>query len=211
MAAKKKKKKTKKKKTGPKPGLRMTPNRELFCQQVAAFPKKSHCDIYMEVWTSCSKPAAAMGASRLLTYDIILNRIAELRKPAMDKLDISVERTMTELARGGYYDPALAFDKESNTLLDIWDMPQEIRAAISSVETKELFDGDNKLIGYTKKVRFHNKPKNLELLGKTNKLNLYTEHHTVDQLPVGTESIKNATKDIAKDIAKEVAKINKSK
>ena len=212
VAKKKKiiKKKAEKKKTGAKRGFRMTPNRELICQAIAENPNKNRTEIYLEVFPNSSRKAAAISVSRLMSYDIMKSRVNELLKPSMDKLDISIDRTMTELARGGYYDPALIYD-EDNCILPVRDMPIEIRAAIASVEVTELFNDSRVLIGYTKKVKFHNKPKNLELLGKTNKLSMFSEHIKIDEIPIDEQAINNAKKDIAKDIAKELAKINRTK
>jgi phage terminase small subunit len=49
------------------------------------------------------------------------------------------------------------------------DIPVDIRKAISSIEIVEEYDGtgkNRKLIGYTKKIRFWDKNRALENLGK---------------------------------------------
>lgn len=62
------------------------------------------------------------------------------------------------------------------------DWPEGIALAISSIEVNELYDGfgrDKKQIGFTKKVKFWDKTKALELLGKDKSMFIHKTEHTV--------------------------------
>jgi len=64
----------------------------------------------------------------------------------------------------------------NGTLRAIKDMSPSVAAAISSVKTKELFDEDGKLLGYTNEIRFWDKNAALKLLGTH--LAMYLERHS---------------------------------
>lgn len=82
-------------------------------------------------------------------------------------------RLVDEMLHLSSVDLRAAYD-ENNCLLDIKDMPAEAAKAIAGVEVFEEFQGygkDREYIGRTKKVRFYDKLKAIELLGK--KLAMY--------------------------------------
>lgn len=86
-----------------------------------------------------------------------------------------VQRIFAELKTMATVDIRDAFD-ENGRLRDIASMPEELARCISSVEVFEEFSGrglDKELTGHTKKIRFWDKLKSLELLGKN--LNMFIE------------------------------------
>jgi hypothetical protein len=74
-----------------------------------------------------------------------------------------------ELRNVGMIDIGRAYDSLGR-LLPIDQIPPEVRSAIVAIESEELYDnqseGARELIGYTKRVKFSDKLKALELLGK---------------------------------------------
>ena len=75
---------------------------------------------------------------------------------------------MNECCRIAFADVGQAFN-EDNTLKAIHEMPEDIRRAVSGIEVDEIYEGtgkDRELIGYTKKVKFWNKGKQIETLFK---------------------------------------------
>lgn len=78
-----------------------------------------------------------------------------------------------------------AYD-EHGRLLPMKDMPEHLARAIASVEVDELFEGvgkDREQVGVTKKVKFWNKDKMVETLGKQVGLfNPIQKHHVSDKL-----------------------------
>ena len=78
------------------------------------------------------------------------------------------ERCLQELRAIATLDVRQAYN-EDGTLKNVRDMPPQLAAALQSVETDELFEGngaDRTMIGYTKKVKFWDKAKAIELFMK---------------------------------------------
>ena len=71
--------------------------------------------------------------------------------------------------------------------MPIHEIPEEIRRAISGLETFEEFEGfgkDREKIGDTKKLKFWDKPRALELLGKHLGLFVDKVDHTTGGQPL---------------------------
>jgi phage terminase small subunit len=143
-----------------------------------------------------TKAAIRAGYSRL-TADSQASRL--LKKPKVRReIDANVERlalagdvkpgdVLRELVAMANTDIRLAFDAEGR-LLPLHELPADIRRMISSVETEELWgtepDGDGGMrkaqIGQVRKVRFWNKEKALELLGKHMRMFIDRVEHSAD-------------------------------
>lgn len=104
---------------------------------------------------------------------------AALAKRA-ERLEVKQDTILRELLRIGLVDIRKAFDADGN-LLPIHQLPEDVARALSGVEVDELFDGQGehrKSIGVTRKVKFWDKPKALELLGKHVRLFADRVEHT---------------------------------
>lgn len=126
-----------------------------------------------------AESVALTRSSTLLKEPHIQERISELKAPAMDRLAASAEHVINELHRIATCDIIGVFDDQMR-LKPLADIPEDVRRCIQAIEVEELFDGQGQeriQIGYTKKVKFWDKNKGLELLGKHFKL--YTDKHEV--------------------------------
>lgn len=88
------------------------------------------------------------------------------------KAEVTSVEVMQELKKVGFNDISRAFDKDGR-LLNIQDIPKDILSAVQSIESDEIVagKGDDKVtIGHTRKLKFHDKLKALELLGKQLKM-----------------------------------------
>ena len=88
------------------------------------------------------------------------------------RLDWSIEAVLSELRILSLIDFRSAFGPDG-ALLPIDKIPADVAKAIQAVEVEELFEGVGKeraQIGWTKKVKFWDKLRALELLGKNMKL-----------------------------------------
>jgi phage terminase small subunit len=150
----------------------LTPKQETFCEEYLVDLNATQAAIragYSE------KTAKSIGQENLTKPDVLV-KINELKECRSERTQITADTILTELLKLATVDLGKAFDA-SGTILPINEMPEEVRKAISSIEVNELFDngqGDQKsVIGFTKKIKFWDKPKCLELLGKH--LKLFTE------------------------------------
>lgn len=80
----------------------------------------------------------------------------------------TIDRILKELHALATVDISKAYN-EDGTLKHPKEMPPELRSAVASIEVFEEFEGvgkDRALVGHTKKVKFWDKPKAIELIGK---------------------------------------------
>lgn len=121
----------------------------------------------------------AVTGARLLRSANVAKRIEAAKVERMNRTKITADVVLGEILRLSRADLADAFDKNGN-LKPIHEIPEDVRRAISAVEVDELFDGkgkDRKHVGFTRKVKFWDKTKALELLCKH--LGLLVEKHEV--------------------------------
>ncbi len=115
-----------------------------------------------------SPDGAEQNASRLMSIDKVSHKLDQLMAERAKSIRIDSAFVIRELIRIAGTDLSQAYDDAGN-LLPIKDMPEDCRRAIAGVEIEELFSGrgsDKEHIGHTRKVKFWDKPKALELLGK---------------------------------------------
>lgn len=138
-----------------------------------------------------SKKNAKVVASTLLREQEVVDEINRLMEERAKKVELSAEVILRELLRIATVDISQAFD-EMGGLKPLNEIPEDVRRAIAGIEVSEIFDGsrDQKhAIGLNRKVKFWDKPKALEVLGKH--LKLFTdrvEHSgsmTLEQLVAG--------------------------
>lgn len=100
------------------------------------------------------------------------------------KLELKADHILRELLRIATADVGLAFD-DMGQMKPLSEIPEDVRRAISSLEVHEIFDGQGEgkmAIGLARKVKFWDKPRALEMLGRHLKL-------FVDELKVTSEAI----------------------
>lgn len=107
-------------------------------------------------------------ASENLSKPVIQEYIQTNRSSLQQKVGITVERVLNEYAKIAFSDIRNLFD-ENSRLLPVKDIPDEIAAALSSVEVDQLWamgmDGREE-VGETKKVKVWDKTKALDALGR---------------------------------------------
>lgn len=147
----------------------LTPAQELFAQHVAdgklqavayriAYPKSKNwkpSSVHAEASTMASKPKVA-------------RRIKEIQAERAERLAVTKERVINEIARLALFDPRSLFD-DKGVPLPIQELPGDAAAAIAGLEVLETFEGsgdDRTFIGYTKKYKLADKNAALEKLAK---------------------------------------------
>jgi phage terminase small subunit len=117
-----------------------------------------------------SEDTAASIASENLTKPNIQEYTQELLEDRATRTKATADKVISELYHLICFDPAIIYD-ENNCLKDIASIPKEARKSIASIEVFEEYqkaeNGRGKeLIGFTKKVKFWDKTKIIELMGK---------------------------------------------
>ena len=157
-----------------KPKGKLTVREELFCHEYLVDLKPG--DAYERAGYS---PNGRLRAAKILLREpIVQTRIEALRGKQLANIGIQAEDVLCELLTIARVDITEAFDPETHTLKPLGDIPASVRRTIASIDVFEEFQGTGerrKLIGFTKRVKFLDKIKSLELLGKH--LSLFKEVH----------------------------------
>lgn len=134
------------------------------------------CDAYLvdfngtkaAIAAGYSKKTAAQQASRLLTKVKIQAYLQSKKAKIANKLEITQERTMQEIARLAFSDIRKIFNGSGGTI-DPKYLDDDTASTVASVEVFEEFEGrgdEREQIGVTKKVKLWDKTKALEMLAK---------------------------------------------
>lgn len=136
------------------------------------------------------KTARQQGERLLSKADIAAAVQAAMNKRAA-RVEVKCDDILRELMRIAMVDVSKAFDASGN-LLPLHEIPEDVRRAIAGIEIQEraMGEDDDGLVLRTKKVKFWDKPKALELLGKHLKLFIDRVEHTgKDGGPIEMEEI----------------------
>lgn len=146
----------------------MTPKQEMFCKEYLVDLNATQAAIR----AGYSEKGAHVQGAQLLSNPKVAAKIQELMDARTKRTQITADSILEELNSLATLDMGKCYDA-SGTILPIHEMPEEVRKAISGIEVNELFDsagGDKMVIGFTKKLKFWDKPKCLEMLGRHKKL-----------------------------------------
>lgn len=146
----------------------LTPKQELFCREYLI--SMNFADAARKA--GYSSHVAKTGSRDFLDHPGIKARLQELQAPAVARFEVATEQVLKELFRIATCDIGLAFN-EDGTMKALHEIPEDVRRAIQAVETEQLFDGQGKdryQVGHTKRIKFWDKNKALEMLAKHLKL-----------------------------------------
>lgn len=137
---------------------RLTLMQQRFCEEYIIDGHGTYAAIRAGSKTRC----AHVTASKWLKMGKIRDRIDELRAEASQKSGVSLERTLAELGKIAFVDPAEMFTADGG-LKNVKDMPAHVRGAIAAVEQDEIKIEDM-TIGTVKKVKLVPKEKALDMI-----------------------------------------------
>lgn len=144
----------------------LTEKEEKFCLKLFEHGEKFQA--VLDAGYKQTPKAAAVTATRLLKKAKIQARLKELRSKQEKRTEVTADRILLELYRIATVDVGQAFTDEG-MLKPLKDIPEDVRRAIAGIEVDEIFEGrgdERTQVGWTKKVKFWDKPRALELLGK---------------------------------------------
>lgn len=120
-------------------------------------------------------------ASRLARDGKVRARVEELQGRVAQKVEISVERVLAELAKVGFTDMThyMTIREDGQAVLDFSKIPPGGTAAIGSIEQEVIMVGDpNDAMPIQKtKFKLHDKLKALEMIGKH--LKMFVDRQTL--------------------------------
>ncbi len=123
---------------------------------------------YLRAGGQCTVENAARAACRLLGREDIQAAVAKANAERMEEAKVSAALVLKELLALATVDIAAAFDEAGN-LKPIHEIPVDVRKAIAGVDVYKEYAGrgeNRERIGETKKVKFWDRPRALEMLGR---------------------------------------------
>lgn len=138
-----------------------------------------------------SERSAYSQAHELLKKHEIQEAIRELEAASSMRTAVTKDMVIRELARVAFVDPRKLFE-DNGTPKDITMLDDDTAAALASVDIFEEFDyngeGNRELIGYTKKYKWADKLRALEMLGKH--LGMFTDKvHVEGSVDTGADKL----------------------
>ena len=147
-----------------KPMLNLNPRQQRFVEQYLIDLNGTKAVIR----AGYSEKGADVQAARLLGNVRISAAIQKAMNARSQRVEISQDRTIQEIARGCFWDPANLFH-EDGSVKQIQEMDPNTRRAIAGFEVVELYagEGDQKrAFGRLNKIKLVDRREYLELLGR---------------------------------------------
>lgn len=138
---------------------KLTDKQERFCQEYLIDLNKTQAAIR----AGYSKKRAGEIGWQLLQKTTIQNRIAQLHSKIQNKLEITQERVVKEIARLAFLDPRKFYD-ENGRLKAIKDLDDDTAAALAGMEVQTSTNDENTYT--THKIKHADKKGALELLAR---------------------------------------------
>ncbi|MCR0998671.1 terminase small subunit [Serratia rubidaea] len=136
---------------------------ERFCQEYIKNP-----DNQTAAAAAAGYKNAAVSASRMMKDQDITKRIAELMKHRNKRTKVGADYVLKRLVEIDELDLADIMNDDL-TLKPLSEWPKAWRQFLTGVKVAELFEGqgdDKQMIGVLKSIKWPDKVKNLELIGK---------------------------------------------
>lgn len=131
-----------------------------------------------------SPKSAKAQASALLANPIIQTELTKAREAITERVTVTVQDIVAELARVAFFDVRTLFDEAGNLkpVSELDDNAARALAGIDVVNERRETDDDVSVHEYTKRIKVADKLKALEMLGKY--LGMFTDTTNVNQTNV---------------------------
>ncbi len=133
---------------------------ELFCREYIVDLNVTQAAIR----AGYSAKTAYSSGQRLFKEEVVQQRINELKQDRINQLGVDANYVLLRLVEIDRMDAADIFNKDMS-IKPIREWPQVWRRYISGFDVSELFEG-KEMVGILKKIKWPDKVRNLELLGK---------------------------------------------
>jgi phage terminase small subunit len=134
---------------------------------------------YKEIYPRSSARTSEVEGAKLLRKPEIVAYLDQKREETSELADVTEQRWLTEVSRIAFFDPRKLFDSRGN-ILPVTEWPDEVAAALASVEVSRRYSaGKPDDYDQITKVRFWEKGKHLEMIGKYLKVLVDKSEHEV--------------------------------
>ncbi len=172
----------------------LTAKQEMFCNEYLVDMNATQAAIR----SGFDKSSASKNANKLTKNPRVIKRINELMAERAHRVDVKADGVLQELGRIGYADIRGIFKADgSGTVRPIEEWPEDLARSCASIDVAETFEmsgGERVWTGYIKKIKFWDKPRALELIGKNQKLFTDRVEHTgsltLEALVAGSNTIE---------------------
>lgn len=145
-------------------GGRKTAKKEKFVIHYAEHGEGIEAYRYAYPKAKCNNSTASKRAWELLNKDdYVMTRLSEIHAKAVERAEVSIERTLREAARIAFADIRKVFN-EDGTLKKISELDDDTAAALAGFDATTVFGGDEPID--VRKVRLWSKVDALEKLFK---------------------------------------------
>ncbi|WP_409265032.1 terminase small subunit [Morganella morganii] len=166
--------------------MALTDKQEMFCREYLVDLNATQAAIR----AGYSDKTANRTASENLSKPDIQIRISELMKERSDRLQIDADYVLNRLVEIDQMD-VLDILHDDGGIKPIHEWPKVWRTSLSGMDLAEMFeskDGERDLVGIMKKIKWPDKVKNLELLGKHISVQAFRDQIKSEHDVVGTLS-----------------------
>lgn len=162
--------------------MALTDKQEMFCREYLIDLNATQAAIR----AGYSEKTANAQASRLLVNVNIQNRIQELKSNRNERVEVDADYVLKRLVEIDQMD-VLDILNESGDLKSVRDWPKAWRTTLSGLDVMSISAGEDGTDALLKKIKWPDKVKNLELLGKHVKVQAFKEQ--IEQKVEATHNI----------------------
>lgn len=162
--------------------MALTDKQEMFCREYLVDLNATQAAIR----AGYSEKTARSQANRMLTNVDIEKRIQELMNNRSDRLDVDADYVLKRLVEIDQMD-VLDILTENGDLKPVKDWPKVWRTTLSGLDIMSISSGEEDTEALLKKIKWPDKVKNLELLGKHVKVQAFKEQ--IEQKVEATHNI----------------------
>ena len=172
--------------------MALTDKQEMFCREYLIDLNATQA----AVRAGYSEKTANAQASRLLVNVNIQNRIQELKSNRNERVEVDADYVLKRLVEIDQMD-VLDILTDTGDLKPIKEWPKSWRTTLSGFDVMAISSGEDETEALLKKIKWPDKVKNLELLGKHIDVQAFREQvkgeHSV------TQSLSELMDDLSKD------------
>lgn len=155
----------------------LTENWQRFCDALLCDENVSGAAAYKRAYPKASQRAAEVGAAKLLSKAEIQGYLNKARAERAERVEVSADYVLRRLVEIDEMD-VLDILTDEGTIRPVSEWPKPWRRTLSGLEVSELFEGrgdEREMIGILKKIKWPDKLKNLELMGKHLQVGAFVE------------------------------------